>query len=271
MKTTLATVLLFIATGLCTAEPDPFALGKIYKGAELRTKLSEIQKANKNLPNLPQLAGAPIEWSTISQIDPHGIKVMDSTGIRKVPFAALSPKVRTAFGYDERKARDHEEQEKFDAEIAASQAERDRKRVDAEERLSVARREAKEALFKQRRFAQLRVLFKTDEGVAGFPRYVLQSFTPKLSTLGTVDRYDKTWSLEEKEGDEVIFIYGKWDVADGEKYQVMLIPVGTYSYTAVSGARKTVRSFAATVDEALELRLAEMREDRKDVAAEEKE
>lgn len=63
------------------------------------------------------------------------------------------------------------------------------------------------------------------------------------------------WSSTGKREDEAaepIYVIGGQDKVDGDTWAGYLYPCGTYQYQTVSGAAKTVRKFAVTIDGALQ-------------------
>jgi hypothetical protein len=54
---------------------------------------------------------------------------------------------------------------------------------------------------------------------------------------------DGTFGQSKPKNGEAVFIRGSFDVVDGDKMNLTAYPDGTYKYTAVTGAGKTVRAF----------------------------
>lgn len=245
------------ATWLVAAE-DPFE--EVFKGETLRPKLEKVQKALEGITKmkgakLSTVDGKPIEWSQITMVDPHGIKVMHSGGVKKIELASLDQNSQRAFGFDQAKAASFQKREQDEAAYVAGEMESKNRQAKLKETISVRARQAKEGLEKSKRFAVIRVHFSNEEGVAGFPKFALPDYTPKYSTLGSFRGYERDWLLEEEEQRDAIWVYGKFNVADGEQYTVKLYNAGTYSYNSVGAGRKTLRAYATSAEDALAILL----------------
>lgn len=216
----------------------PLQAQEILKGKALADKITKIKKANPTLKAIPFASGM-IEWAHVTAVDPHGLKIMDSTGVRKVPFSELSHDVQKAFGYDPAAAAAFAEADKKAAAAVASELEQLNKDYSSKEKAAASRRAAIEILKKGpiRFDAEIETVIK--EGI------LVRAYTLSADLL--------TGTIEADHVDEPFFLYGNWDEVDGRKLSFKVYYAGNYQYRTVLGAIKTVRAFATTPEKALDI------------------
>lgn len=160
----------------------------------------------------------------VKRADPDALVVETESGIVRVPLASLSLELQARYGYDAAKA----------SAFAAASAQSAAAKAAADNAAVARERAAKElaALIPKIRAtgreADLRVTQVLDDGV--------------LAT-GAIAGADGTLYRSR----EPVFIFCKTaGHADGDNFSQTIYEVGTRQYTAVTGARKTVRSYALT-------------------------
>lgn len=210
--------------------------------------------ANAGIANPPPAAGQPafkvgdkmtfstksgkhFEDATLSQIRADSIVVTHSKGVASVPFEQLPDELVNTFGFDPRKAT-AARVERANAEAlrnaALNEMEQRRKDAAAEEERMIAKRNRAE----QNGFRIIQML----PGQGGALAVMLFARgQPKNQTdnewLGA--RYDVHASST------VVFIHGNLhpSLVDGDKFQAIAVPEGTFQYVSTLGAEKTVQKW----------------------------
>ena len=195
----------------------------------------------------------------VNRIEPDGITISHVSGITKVYFWELSADIQQKYSYDPAKAREYNIQaQSRQAALAAKQQEaaaRNRKQTEYEEAnielLTIIRQGATELVGTVQQITEDGVLISN----AKVPYRSQDDVVPAGYTRITYNgQYSsKTKYVHAAADYEPVFVIGAGSgYTDGAKWSAIVYPAGTYSYTTVMGAGKTVKCFALTAQQALD-------------------
>ncbi len=184
----------------------------------------EQQAMNAVTPPAPAAVGTGLEIVdnsgkayknvTIRKVDPDGLLIAHSGGVKKLPFSDLPEEIQTKYGYDPAKA------EQFSKEQAALQAAARQRAMEQararEEQERIAREMA--AVRESAIRIQFRITQVLDHGLI-------------------------IWNLVDQKPEFLRVNPATFDVADGEQYHALVISNGTYEYTTILGVRSRVREW----------------------------
>jgi hypothetical protein len=163
---------------------------------------------------ITDLTGKIYKNVTVRKVDPDGLLIAHSGGVKKLAFTELSEEFQAKYGYDPAKA------ERFAKEQAALQA---AARQQAMEQSRIREEEAKKA----REMAAL-----------------LQSAVRiHFQITQVLDHGLIIWNLRDAKTEFLRVNPDRFDVADGERYNALVISNGTYEYESIVGVRKRVREW----------------------------
>ena len=109
---------------------------------------------------------------------------------------------------------------------------------------------------RQSKFVEVEIVQALENGVLG-DAYCIEEYTEKVTTysqgvagpgLPTTRYVTKTRRILVGKN---IFISGIINVADGERWSGRIWPAGTYSYTTIQNAKRTVRRWSISREEAI--------------------
>ena len=195
----------------------------------------------------------------VNRVEPDGITISHGSGITKVYFWELTADIQQKYSYDPAKAREYNIQaQSRQAALAAKQQEaaaRIRKQTEYEEAnkelLTIIRQGATELVGTVQQITEDGVLISN----AKAPYRSQDDVVPPGYTRTTYNGPDtsKTKYVRAAADYEPVFILGAGSgYTDGAKWSSIVYPAGTYSYTTVMGAGKTVKCFALTAQQALD-------------------
>jgi hypothetical protein len=190
--------------------------------------------------------------ATINSVTPSTVTIFHKDGISKVPLSAMPKQFRDEHGYDPTKAEEYQKMEEENSnanaknlsDILRKQRERDRVRKILAEFDS------------QSKFVEVEIVQALENGVLG-DAYCIEEYTEKVTTYSQgvagpglpttryVPRTRKTLVGEN------IFISGIINVADGERWSGKIWPAGIYTYTTIQNAKRTVRRWSSSREEAI--------------------
>ena len=197
----------------------------------------------------------------ISRAEPDGLVIIVSYGIIKIPFEELPPNLREKYHYDAQTASNFRKQLQAAKTLANQETESALKKRAAE--LEAANKRAAELQSADKRAAEL----ESENNHATQPAVPTSSPSAPSSAPHSLPAvYGEPWAIKGKvlsstddgvivycindqsfgrskpDDRSVVFVRGL-NLMDGDAVNVEAIPYGTYKYTAVSGAAKTVRAF----------------------------
>jgi hypothetical protein len=190
--------------------------------------------------------------ATIKSVTPSTVTILHDHGISKVPLSAMPKEFRDEHGYDPSKdaayKKIEEENRKADAQILSN-------RLQEQERQDRIRKILAD-FDTQSKFVKVEIRQVVEDGVLG-DAYCEEEYTEKVTTRsegllgpGLAKTHNVTKTKTTLVG-ENIFISGITNAADGEAWSGKIWPAGTYSYTDLRNARRTVRRWSTSRDEAI--------------------
>ncbi len=205
------------------------------------------------------ISGTAYERCKVTRVEPDGISVMYAKGIAKIPFTDLPESYRQEYGYDPARAEDYS-RAAASARAAAWQRQQElAKRAKQRAEYEAAHRDAIEKIKESAIEIEGKVQQITDEGAlvsdAVTPqRYQEEVVTPGFRPMDGNRRYvTKTRYLRIANEYEPIFVLGAGSgFTDGAGWKATVYPAGTYRYSTVMGAGKTVKCFALSPEGALD-------------------
>ncbi len=195
----------------------------------------------------------------ITRVEPDGISIMHSRGIAKIPFAELPEQFRDQYGYNPEQAAQYSRAAAQHRAAAAAErdeaARRARQRADHE----ASRRESLDTIKKTGIEIVGRIQQITDDGALISDAKTPQQYQQEVTTPGfrpmdgNRQFVTRTRYLPVSEEYEPIFVISAGrGRTDGSAWKATVYPAGTYQYTSVMGAGKTIRCFALTPEGALD-------------------
>lgn len=193
---------------------------------------AETKDEEVKLDRIETTVGKVYENVIVREIAPDGINITHSMGLARIPVEELPDQLKEQFGI------------KADANAEKAREERERKFAETRTKRALAekRRELEELERSLTVPIKIRALSITDGGVLGFPshgRITEDSHVNRMGLKIVEDTYIR-WGLE---NDEPVFVRGVDWMTDGDSSSMWAIPDGTFEYSAVSGAKKTVRAY----------------------------
>lgn len=191
----------------------------------------------------------------VTGYDAVQLKIMHAAGMARIPFQKLPEEIQKAFGYDPAKAADH---------LAGESAQK-AVREESQARAALVNSSRKIFVGKIFQVAERGVLLENVQwGIGkkeevGNEERVLTGMANGLHksgpTYGTRTTTDWDYVMRPL-GEDLVMVKCKTsDLVDGGAFTGVVYPFGTYSYTAVSGARKTIKAYTTSVSEFLEREL----------------
>lgn len=196
--------------------------------------------------DITTLKGKTYTGITVQNIEPDGIMIKHSAGLGKLYFSELSPELRDKYGYNPEKYRQHQKNQQEKAEITRSLKEAEAKSIQVEARLSQVFSEGALAYIKT---YQTRTYTETyTESHAGSATHSTLNGGTRTMRSGSqgavVKSRVRTDTIEGDEQDDPVFIIGiPSNYSDGGIWRGQLCLLGTYTYTTVLGAEKTVAKY----------------------------
>jgi len=192
--------------------------------------------------------------ATIKSVTPSTVTILHDHGISKVPLSAMSKEFRDEHGYDPAKDVEYkkieEENRKANAKILSDRL-REQERQDRIKKILAE-------FDTQSKFVRFEIRQVVEDGGLG-DAYCEEEYTEQVTTRsqtllgpGMSKTYNVTKTQTTLVG-ENIFISGISNAADGETWSGKIWPAGTYSYTNLQNARRTVRRWSSNRDEAIRL------------------
>jgi len=209
---------------------------------------------NMTLPN-----GKTYTNYKVSRVEPDGITLTHSSGITKLFFWELPPELQQKYNYDPQKARTYNKQAQAQQAAAWSRQQEMAKRAQERVEYEAAHKEVMKSIKGAATELVGEVSQITDEGAligkAKVPyRYNEEVVTPGYTPMdGNRQFVTKTKYVSAADDYEPVFVIGGGrGFTDGAGWRAIVYPAGTYKYTTVMGAGKTVKCFALTPDDALD-------------------
>ena len=190
--------------------------------------------------------------ATINSVTPSTVTIFHKDGISKVPLSAMPKQFRDKHGYDPIKAEEYkkteEKNDNANAKILSEIIIKNTEEVRVKKILAEFDSHSK--------FVEIEIVQALENGVLG-DAYCIEEYTEKVTTYSQgvagpglpttrlVPRTRKTLVGEN------IFISGIINVADGERWSGKIWPAGTYSYSNIQNAKRTVRRWSSSREEAI--------------------
>lgn len=195
----------------------------------------------------------------VSRVEADGITITHAAGITKLFFWELPSEIQQKYNYDPEKAREYNKQAQArQAALAAKQREA-AIRMQKQAEYEAAHKELMEKIKQSATELVGRVQQITEDGAlitdAKVPyRYQVEVVTPGYTPMSSNRRFTtKTKYVSAAADYEPVFVLGAGSgFTDGAKWTATVFPAGTYRYTTVMGAGKTIKCYALTAGEALE-------------------
>ena len=192
--------------------------------------------------------------ATIKSVTPSTVTILHDHGISKVPLSAMPKEFRDEHGYDPSKdaayKKIEEENRKAEAQILSNRL-REQERQDRIRKILAD-------FDTESKFVKVEIRQVVEDGVLG-DAYCEEEYTERVTTRsegllgpGLAKTHNVTKTKTTLVG-ENIFISGITNAADGEAWSGKIWPAGTYSYTDLRNARRTVRRWSTSRDEAIVL------------------
>lgn len=206
------------------------------------------------LPN-----GKTYQNYSITRTEPDGISIKHAAGITKLFFWELPQEMQARYNYDPEKARAYNTQARAQQAAAYAQQEAAAKKARARAEYEAAHKEVMDQIKKSAFEMAGEVSQITDGGAlirnARMPyRYKEEVVTPGYTPMNLNRQFvTKTKYVSVAEDYEPVFVInaGK-NFTDGAGWKAVVYPAGTYKYTTVMGAGKTVKAFALSPETALD-------------------
>ena len=211
----------------------------------------------------------------ITRTEADGITIMHSDGVTKLSFSQLPGNLQQQYNYDPQKAQNYNRKVWVQRETFWAQREAAAKRTEADDEIEALRKEAVDIL-KKSGFEMIgEVSQVTENGVliyyASRPyRWKEEIVTPGFTPMKSRRRYViRTRYIPIANNYEPVFVVGgggpgftDGTATDGAAWSAVVYPAGTYSYTTVMGAVKTVKCFAVSAEAAYDYILQEVWRDK---------
>jgi len=205
------------------------------------------------------LSGTVYERCKITRIEPDGISVMYAKGIAKIPFTDLPEEYQKEHGYDPERAEEYSHAAARSRADARQRQQELAQRAQQRAEYEAAHKEAMNSIKKSAVELTGRVSQITENGAliadAKMPhRYQEEIVTPGFRPMdGNRQFVTKTKYVSVANDYEPIFVIGAGSgFTDGAGWKATVYPAGTYKYTSVMGAGKTVKCFALSPEDALD-------------------
>lgn len=192
--------------------------------------------------------------ATIKSVTPSTVTILHDHGISKVPLSAMPKEFRDEHGYDPTKDAEYK---KIEEENSKANAKNLSDRLREQERQKIIRKMLAE-IDTQSKFVKVEIRQVVEDGVLG-DAYCEEEYTEKVTTRsegllgpGLAKTHYVTKTKTTLVG-ENLYISGITNAADGESWSGKIWPAGTYSYINLQNARRTVRRWSTSRDEAIML------------------
>ena len=191
-------------------------------------------------------------------VTPSSVSFRHRTGAASVLLEKLSPDLQQRFGYNKTKADEYKRKEAIQEaeyirqrnqnwEQASKQRERQRIIDEMKSKALDARGKVLQILSDGVLATDLEIKVPQETTETSITRDYQPGVFAQRTFTKTILVYQSTSSL----GD-VIFVLGAGgDFADGETWESVIYPAGTYQYVSTSGSQKTVRCFTLSAERAL--------------------
>ena len=200
---------------------------------------------------LPLPNGKTYSNYKISRVEPDGITISHSAGITKLFFHELPPEMQKQFNYDPAKAQQYSQH--VNAQKAAAY-ERSRELSQRAE-YDASKTMALESIKKSGHKLSGRIQQITDDGALIYDAYMPvpdNSVPPGFVSMPSNRRSEPVNYQRATTKGEPVFVLGAGrGFTDGSGWESVVYPAGTYQYTSVMGAGKTVKCFAISPESAL--------------------
>jgi len=195
----------------------------------------------------------------VSRVEPDGITLTHSSGITKLFFWELPPDIQKQYNYNPEKARTYNKQAQAQQAAAWARQQEMAKRAQQRAEYEAAHKEVMKNIKESATELVGEVSQITEDGAlirdARVPfRYKEEVVTPGYTPMNSNRRFvTKTKYISAAADYEPVFVIGGGrGFTDGAGWKATVYPAGTYKYTTVMGAGKTVKCYALTPEDALD-------------------
>jgi hypothetical protein len=150
----------------------------------------------------------------IKKVEPDGLLVTHSGGVKKLPFVELSEEIQNKYGYDPAKA----------AGFAKEQA-------------------TLQAAAREQSMAQARVREEQERKAREMAAERESAVQIHFRITQVLENGLLIWNLRDGKSEFLRVNPDHFDVADGEKYYALVLPNGTFEYISILGVKNRVRQW----------------------------